>query len=70
MAIYKITGIAFHFDTLADLMEHIMQRSDEFITLLDHRLVVKKQDGTVIVLYRIEINIDNKELTYVRARRS
>ena len=70
MAIYKITGIAFHFDTLADLMEHIMQRSDEFITLLNHRLVVKKQDGTVIVLYRIEINIDNKELTYVRARRS
>lgn len=70
MAIYKITGIAFHFDALEDLMEHIMHRTDEFISLLNHRLIVKKQDGVAIVLYRIEINTDSKELKYVRARRS
>lgn len=70
MAIYKITGIAFHFNALQDLMEYIMQRSDDYISLLDHRLVVKKQDGVVTVLYRVEINAENKELKYVRARRS
>lgn len=70
MAIYKITGIAFHFNALSDLMEYVMQQSDELISSLDYRLVVKKQDGAVIVLYRIEINTANKELKYVRARRS
>lgn len=62
--------MAFHFDTLSDLMEHVMQRSDEFISLLNYRLVIKKQSGVVSVLYRIEINVENKELKYVRARRS
>ena len=62
--------MAFHFGTLSDLMEYIMQRSNDFIPLLNHRLVVKKQDGIVIVLYRIEIDVENKELKYVRARRS
>ena len=70
MTIYKITGMGFHFDTLSELMEYVMQRSDDFISLLNHRLVVKKQDGVVTVLYRIEINVENKELKYVRARRS
>ena len=70
MAIYKITGMAFYFDELADLMEYIMQRSDEYISLLNYRLVVKKQNGVVTVLYRVEVNASNKELKYVRARRS
>lgn len=70
MTIYKITGTAFHFDALPDLMEYVMQRSDDFISLLNHRLVIKKQDGVVTVLYRIEINVENKELKLVRARRS
>lgn len=70
MSIYKITGMAFHFNALQDLMEYVMQRSDSFISSLDHRLVVKKQDDVVTVLYRIEINVGNKELKYVRARRS
>ena len=62
--------MAFHFDALPDLMEYIMQRNDGYISSLNHRLVVKKQDGVVTVLYRIEINVENKELKYVRARRS
>lgn len=70
MAIYKITGMAFHFNTLPDLMEYVMQRNDEFISLLNHRLVVKKQDGVVMVMYHIEIDVKNKELRYIRARRS
>ena len=70
MAIYKITGMAFHFNSLSELMEYIMQRNDEFISLLNHRLVVKKQDGVVTVLYHIRIDAENKELKYVRARRS
>lgn len=70
MAIYKITGMTFHFNALQDLIEYIMQRNDDFISLLNHRLVVKKQDGMVTVLYRVEVNVENKELRYVRARRS
>ena len=62
--------MAFYFDELADLMEYIMQRSDEYISLLNYRLVVKKQNGVVTVLYRVEVNASNKELKYVRARRS
>lgn len=62
--------MAFQFDTLDDLIEYIMQRSDEFIALLDHRLVVKKQNGMTIVLYRIKIDREDEELKYVRARRS
>ena len=70
MAIYKITGMAFHFDILSDLMEYIMQRDDEFISLLNHRLVIRKQSGVVVVLYRIVVNAESKELKYERARRS
>lgn len=62
--------MAFHFDALADLMEHIMQRNDDYIALLNHRLVVKKQDDMTVVLYRIEVDAANKEIKYVRARRS
>ena len=62
--------MTFHFNALQDLIEYIMQRNDDFISLLNHRLVVKKQDGMVTVLYRVEVNVENKELRYVRARRS
>lgn len=70
MSIYKITGMAFQFNALSDLMEYVMQRSDDFISALNHRLVVKKQDGMTIVLYSIVINPENKEIRLVRARRS
>lgn len=62
--------MAFHFNALQDLMEYVMQRNDEFISLLNHRLVVKKQNGVVTVLYRVKIDVENKELKYVRPRRS
>lgn len=62
--------MAFHFDALSDLMEYVMQRSDDYISLLNYRLVVKKQNGITVVLYRIEIDAANKEFKYVRARRS
>ena len=62
MTIYKVTGMAFYFDSLEDLMEHVMQRSDVFISLLNYRLVIKKQDGMVIVLYRIKSDVEHKEL--------
>lgn len=70
MSIYKITGMAFHFSALSDLMEYVMQRSDNFISALNHRLVVKKQNGVMIVLYHVEIDAENKEIRLVRARRS
>lgn len=70
MAIYKITGVAFHFDTLSELMEYVMQQSDDFRSSLDHRLIVKKQECKVVVLYRVRVDIGNKEIRLVRARRS
>lgn len=62
--------MAFHFDVLSDLMEYVMQRSDDYISSLNHRLVIRKQAGVVTVLYHIRIDAENKELKYVRARRS
>lgn len=68
--LYKITGIAFYFDTLDQLLEYVLQRSDEFITTLSHRLIVRKRDGIVIVLYHIKVDVENRNIVLRRARRS
>lgn len=70
--------MTFRFNALSDLMECIMQQDDGFIASLNHKLIVKEQHDItivlyqvkVVVLYRIEIDVENKELKYVRARRS
>lgn len=68
--LYKITGIAFYFSTIDQLLEYVLQRNDEFIATLSHRLIVKKRDGIVIALYHIKIDVENRNMILKRARRS
>lgn len=68
--LYRITGIPFYYESLDTLLSSLMKRSDAEIETLNDRLIVKKENGIMKVLFKLSVNKELRNITLIRARRS
>lgn len=68
--LYRITGIPFYYENLDILLTSLMQRNDVEIERLNDRLIVKKENGVVKVLFKLSVNKELRNITLIMARHS
>lgn len=68
--LYRITGIPFYYENLDTLLSSLMKRSDAEIEKLNDRLIVKRENGIMKVLFKISVSKKLRNVTLIRARRS